>query len=144
MEVGQTSIKYSDDDGRVRVARSFADVPLEVDVRHLPVDEVRARTIAFFASVPRARRRPAALVLALPCEVELDLRVAGCSYPWSAGDPSLIRDILAAAGLHDVPCWVLNDAELAGTSVSLDRDPSKSTLVLTLGLGLGGAYLPPL
>jgi hypothetical protein len=82
------------------------------------------------------------LVLALPCEIEDDLSVAGCSYPWLAGDRALVRDLLAAAELLESPCLVLNDAELAAVSVDLSRARGAGTLVLTLGLGLGGAYLP--
>ncbi|MET0286901.1 MAG: hypothetical protein ABW352_20635 [Polyangiales bacterium] len=139
LEIGQTSVKYSDLDGRVRLARPLDRVPLESASRSLDRALLRARTLEFLASAAQGRRRPASLVLAMPCELGDDLRVAGCSYPWTDGDPRLIADLLALAGLDDVPTRVLNDAELAAVAAQQLCGPH--TLVLTLGLGLGGAYL---
>ena len=139
LEVGQTSVKYSDREGRVRVARPLATVPLESESRALDPALLRAQTLRFFAEAARGRPRPGQLVLAMPCEIEDDLRVAGCSYPWTDGDPHLIRDLLALADFAAVPTLVLNDAELA--AIAAQRCCGPRTLVLTLGLGLGGAYL---
>lgn len=142
IDVGQTAIKYSDAAGRLRLERDLREVPLELDVRDCAeAATFRARTIAFIASALRQRSAPAALVLGLPCEIDADLTVAGCSYPWPAGDRNLVSDILRAAQLERIPCRVLNDAELAALSVSL-LHKDDATLVLTLGLGLGAAYLP--
>jgi hypothetical protein len=138
LEIGQTSVKYSDEEGRVRLPRPLACVPIESDSRAQDQAALRLQTLRFFAEAPRARRLPDALVLALPCELD-GLRVAGCSYPWQDGDPTLIADLLTHAGLAAVPTRVLNDAELAAVSVSRSFGPR--TLVLTLGMGLGGAYL---
>lgn len=142
LDVGQTALKLSDRTGRLRLARPLDEVPLELDARDPErAADFRARTIAFISSAFRARTPPAALVLALPCEIEDDLSVAGCSYPWPAGDTALIREIMQTAQLGHVPCLVLNDAELAAISVDLTRPHEQRTLVLTLGLGLGAAYL---
>jgi hypothetical protein len=142
LDVGQTALKYSDARGRSRWQRSLAEVPLELDARD-PAQQAsyRANTIAFIAA-PLLRAPPlAGLVLALPCEIADDLRVAGCSYPWPAGDRTLIADLLRVAQLSHVPCLVLNDAELAAVSVAAQRPNTGATLVLTLGLGLGAALL---
>jgi hypothetical protein len=141
LELGQTSVKYSDADGRVRVQRPLARVPLESESRMLDRAWLRTQTLQFLAGAARGRRRPEALVLAMPCELTDDLRVAGCSYPWTDGDPQLIADLLALAGLASVPTRVLNDAELAAVAAQQRHGPH--TLVLTLGLGVGGAYLEP-
>jgi hypothetical protein len=142
VDVGQTAIKYSDRDGRLRLERDLARVPLELDVRDSADARLfRKRAIEFIASAFHQRRAPEALVLALPCEVAQDLTLAGCSYPWPAGDHLLVRQLLHAAQLEHVPCRVLNDAELAAISVAIVHARPR-TLVLTLGLGLGAAYLP--
>jgi len=140
VDVGQTSIKVSTADARACLARPL-DVPLELHARDPRLQaRYRANTVAFFASALRAPVPPAGVVLALPCEVADDLSVAGCSYPWLAGDRTLVSDVLQAAQLVDTRCLVLNDAELAALSIA--QQPNvRRTLVLTLGLGLGGAYL---
>jgi hypothetical protein len=143
LDVGQTAIKYSDSRGRRHLPRPFDRVPLELHAREPALlVHYRASVIAFIASAFTGRPAPEALVLALPCEIADDLTVSGCSYPWPAGDAQLVGDILGAVGLADRPCLVLNDAELAAAAVGLGRAPSLSTLVLTLGMGLGGAFFP--
>lgn len=142
IDVGQTALKLGDRDGRARRQRDLNEIPLELDARDPDQAPLyRARTVEFIASTLRARARPDALVMGLPCEIGDDLYVAGCSYPWPAGDATLIADILRSAGLERIPCLVLNDAELAALSVDLICAAHERTLVLTLGLGLGAAYL---
>lgn len=142
LDVGQTSLKYSFQARRRRLVRPLEQVPLELDARD-PVLQPRARanTVAFIASAFADTARPAAIVMALPCEIDDALHVAGCSYPWLAGDPTLVADILITAELADTPCLVLNDAELAALSVQLTHPHRGATLVLTVGLGVGAAYL---
>jgi hypothetical protein len=143
LDVGQTSLKLCFGGHRKRLPRPLGQVPLELHARDpLCQPGFRANTVAFIAGALLHQPPPRALVLALPCEIADDLSVAGCSYPWLAGDPTLVGDILAAAELSHVPCLLLNDAELAAYSVSLTRPPGAATLVLTLGLGVGSAYLP--
>lgn len=119
LDVGQTALKYSDARGRSRWERSLCEVPLELDARDPALHPgYRANTIAFFAAPLLRAPALAGLVLALPCEIADDLSVAGCSYPWLAGDRTLIGDLLRFARLSHVPCLVLNDAELAAVSVA--------------------------
>ncbi|HEY1100749.1 MAG TPA: hypothetical protein VGF99_17550 [Myxococcota bacterium] len=211
VDVGQTSIKWFVNGRTERVARP-AELLLEVDARASRDDvDWRGRCVAFIAGTIRSSflcmtndvRRPAAIVLALPCEIDGDddvasalpvpplpsgrggkgvrqgsegvravgvevvvpassqdgltpqpplpegrggaerrpsLRVAGCSYPWPDHDPHLIADILAAADVVAVPAVVLNDAELAAVSVRV-AGFGVGTLVLTIGLGVGGAFI---
>ncbi|MDP2344766.1 MAG: hypothetical protein Q8O67_27710 [Deltaproteobacteria bacterium] len=126
VDVGQTSVKRFANSGNERLWR--------------PSDLTRASLVSWLASMldPRA----AGIVLALPAEIDDDLQVSACTYPWDDGDASLVGDVLRTAGCEGVPTLVLNDAELAAVSVDLDRRRDQSTLVLTLGLGVGAALLP--
>jgi hypothetical protein len=154
LDVGQTALKLIGPRGRAHLPRPLDQVPLELHARDPALQPTfRANTVAFIAAALAGQPRPDALVLALPCEVADDLTVSGCSYPWRAGDARLVHDILRCAGLLDLPCWVLNDAELAALSVGLAGCPAPAlwsqttpraltTLVLTLGLGVGAAALP--
>ncbi len=49
--------------------------------------------------------------------------------------------MLAAAGLADVPTWLVNDAELAAIGVAERGCIDAPTLVLTVGFGIGGALI---
>jgi predicted NBD/HSP70 family sugar kinase len=99
----------------------------------------RAATVAFLADVLDDDRHPEAVVVGLPCRITDDLVVEGCSYPWRDPDPTLIADVLVAAGLLDVPAWVLNDAELAAVAVAATLPVAARALVLTVGHGVGAA-----
>ena len=141
LDVGQTSLKLSVDGERRRLMRPLQEVPLELHARdRLDAGRCRQRTIDFLASALGAAPHLRALVLGLPCEIGDDLTVSGCSYPWPNGDGSLVQDLLRTARLQHVPCLVLNDAELAAASVALNAGVD-ATLVLTVGLGVGAAYL---
>ena len=78
-------------------------------------------------------------MLALPCEISQTGELGTCSYPWCAGD-TIVPEILAAAGLDEVPTLLLNDAELAAIGVAADPFAAPA-LVLTLGFGVGAALL---
>ena len=148
VDVGQTSIKRSWLGQRSRLARDFRSIPLDVNARtpdiRLPA---RRATVAFMSSALVITTTPTAVVLALPCEIDDQLRVAGCSYPWDDDDTTLIPELLTMAGLADVDVsvLVLNDAELAAAGVAASSSTwsgDAATLVLTVGMGLGAAWLP--
>jgi predicted NBD/HSP70 family sugar kinase len=119
-------------------------LPMASAVSEEALRALRPEVIAFVTGAIGALGVGApAVVLALPCELDAALTAAGSSYPYPKGDPTLARDILAAAGLGDLPAWVLNDAELAAEAAALDpRVPRRChTLVLTFGFGVGAALL---
>jgi len=144
VDVGQTSIKRSWRGQRHRLPRDLQRIPLEVDAR-APAVRVPARqeTVVFLAGALTVTPTPTSVVLALPCEIDDRLRVAGCSYPWDDDDDGLIPALVSTAGLgHEVRVLVLNDAELAAAGVADARTSDGAILVLTVGLGLGAAWLP--
>ena len=135
VDVGQTAIKRSWRGRRERRPRDLVAIPLELNARAPDVRRaVRAATISWLHdAIVDEREPPSWVVLGLPCEIDDDGAVAGCSYPWDDGDAGLIGEL--TAGLS-APCLVVNDAELAAVDTPSDR----RTLVLTIGLGLGAAY----
>ncbi len=144
VDVGQTSVKWFFNDRGGRVLRP-AQATIEVEARlNGTLDIARAAAVEFIGAAISSSfmnmKKPDSLVLALPCEIDDDLAVAGCSYAWPAGDPDVIVDVLARAGLSDVPAVVINDAELAAVSVQ-EAGALPGTLVLTIGMGLGGAFI---
>ena len=148
VDVGQTSIKRFWRGQRTRLARDFQRIPLDMNARTPDVRlPARRATVAFMSSALVITTTPTAVVLALPCEIDDQLRVAGCSYPWDDDDTTLIPEVLTMAGLADVDVsvLVLNDAELAAAGVaasSASWSGDAATLVLTVGMGLGAAWLP--
>jgi hypothetical protein len=95
------------------------------------------------------------LVLALPCELDDQVRPGGCTYAGWDGRASLVLEILESLGdrLRQVPehPWhraeridvlVMNDAELAGQAMlEIQGRERRKTLLLTLGFGPGGACI---
>ena len=152
VDVGQTAVKLMWPGGARRVARDFTRLP--VDERP---DARRALRDFIAGAIVQARAEAHAvdcLVLALPAEVDDALVPSACSYAGLAGDAQLVADVRRLARLDDVPALVLNDAELA--AVTAQREPpdgegnlrtdldgsdgdGETTLVLTLGYGVGGA-----
>jgi predicted NBD/HSP70 family sugar kinase len=59
------------------------------------------------------------------------------------GDANLLPDAMSEADLPDIPVFVLNDAELAAASARVTHDIETVTLVLTIGFGVGGAWITP-
>lgn len=139
VDLGQSRLKVSGAQRRV-YARDLARIPVSMR----PVAGIgRAALVEFVAAALReaaADRRPAAIVLALPCELSPEGMLGTCSYPWSAGD-AIVPEMLAAAGLADVPTVLVNDAELAAIGVAERGAIDAPTLVLTVGFGIGGALL---
>jgi hypothetical protein len=142
VDLGQSRLKVSGARRRV-YPRDLAAIP----VSSRPVDgNGRAALVTFVAAALREAtrdeqgdERPAAIVLALPCEISQTGELGTCSYPWCAGD-TIVPEILAAAGLDEVPTLLLNDAELAAIGVAADPFAAPA-LVLTLGFGVGAALL---
>jgi hypothetical protein len=140
VDLGQSRLKIASEDRRWSHPRDLLAIPIS----GRPVDgRGRAALVKFFAGALReaaAHSAPQALVLALPCEVAANGALGTCSYPWRAGEP-IVPELLAAAGLADLPTWLLNDAELAAIGVAEPSPPPGVTLVLTLGFGVGAALL---
>ena len=128
VDVGQTSVKRFWHKLRERIER--------------PPTPSRAAMVAWLGQVLKTDVRPWGIVLALPAEIDAKLQVGACTWPWPEGDGDLVDEILVAADLSGVPTLVLNDAELAALSVKLAGAPPAS-LVLTLGLGVGAAFVNP-
>ncbi len=139
VDVGQTAVKRQRRGVRARIGRDHARAPLAPDENADGLAVARAATIAFLAEALRDDVPPPAAVIGLPCELDDDLAAGGASYAWAAPDASLVVDLCRAAGLAATPVWVLNDAELAAVAVRASLPPGQTALVLTLGLGLGGA-----
>jgi hypothetical protein len=124
VDVGQTSIKRFGNLGTEKIMR--------------PVGLTRASAVEWIAAALVGETR---LVLALPADIDDDLVLGPCTYPWTPGDGAFVDDVLRAAGCDQADVLVLNDAELAALAVA-PHHPG-STLVLTLGFGVGGALLGP-
>ena len=138
VDLGQTAAKVQVGAHRQRHPRDWTRIPRS------PADLAAAQDAlrAWLVGLLRGLGPLDALVLGLPCELGADGALGPCTWPWADGDDRLIPTILAEAGLQDVPALLLNDAELAAASAALDpRCAHGTTLVLTLGFGVGGAVL---
>jgi hypothetical protein len=140
VDLGQSRLKVSSGAARRVYPRDLEAIP----VSGRPVDGTgREALVAFVAGAlleASAGLRPEALVLALPCEISPEGVLGTCTYPWTPGD-SIVTEILARAGLGEVPGFLLNDAELAAVGVAAREPAAGTTLVLTLGFGVGGALV---
>lgn len=118
IDVGQTSVKiWSSEHGRRRIERA-------------------GRSFGELLAAALEDLEPAALVLAVPCEIGDDA-LGACTYFDQLEFGELQR-------LVPCPTLVASDAELAAASVKQDVPLLKGpTLVLTLGYGVGAALLLP-
>jgi hypothetical protein len=146
-DIGQTAIKLVHGDRAWRIERDLEQAPLRDGVPLAERSSVRRSTLAFLASVLHTSDSPHAsavssLVLALPCELDDAGAPRSCSYCWPDPDRELVDDLRRLTG-H--PIEILNDAELAALAASLDPavPHDATTLVLTIGFGVGGALLEP-
>ena len=136
VDLGQSALKIAWRDGRIALAR---------DMEAIPPNTGRGRSALVnfvgdaLAKVAR-KSPPEAVVLALPCEVSGEGRLGACSYPWAEGD-HVASELLDAAGLARVPTSLVNDAELAAIGVAERGGMPGTSLVLTIGFGVGGALL---
>jgi len=143
VDVGQTAIKVAHRGRCESIARALNRAPLRDRVTAAERIEARASTLAFFAEIfaslmHRLARPPCAdVLLALPCAIAEDGTLGECTYCWDT--PQLLR-AFAGARVH-----LVNDAALATVAAASDpRLVPAPTLVLTLGYGVGAAYLDPL
>ena len=128
VDIGQTAIKAHGPNGR----RWWSRPPLVVG---------RAAALAFCAGGIRSAGPASSLVLGLPCEIDDDATVYGCSYGWRDGDAGFVDEVLDAAGVaDDVPVLLVNDAEMAALAVHTTA--AAGTLLLTVGFGVGAAWMP--
>jgi hypothetical protein len=144
VDLGQTALKVSTPGRRLVVPRPLWRLPLTCPAEG--TEEPRGALRDFVAAAIRQVPGPAdGVVLALPCEVDDDRVPGPCSYVGLEGDRVFVADVLRRAGLSGVTALVLNDAELAAASARLSPHvpPDRTTLVLTLGFGVGAALLLP-
>lgn len=143
VDVGQTAIKVVSRSRRFLYPRDWQVLPPaeQVPPKDYPRQRIALRSFVAAALLRHSRPLPSGVVLALPCDFPGGLPGA-CSYAGLEGD-TFVEEVLAQAGLADVPCVYLNDTVLAALSVRElfgDRLPLL-TLVVTLGFGVGGALL---
>ncbi len=149
VDVGQTAIKVARRGHCTSIPRALSRAPLRDQVAPSEQIEARASTVEFFAEVFASlmRRCPpppcADILLALPCAIAPDGTLGECTYCWDSPDRHLPAELLSAfagARVH-----LVHDAALAAVAaVSDPRLVPAPTLVLTLGYGVGAAYLDPL
>jgi hypothetical protein len=124
VDVGQTSIKVAHVGAESRPqARRRVERPTALDA---------SGVAHFVTSLGRS-----AAVVALPCEIDDDddgVTLGACTY-WPASTPW--------PRVSGVDVLLINDAELAAASVSLESAPTEhaTTLVLTVGFGVGAAIV---
>ena len=156
-DVGQTAIKVAGRAGTFHCPRARG-----VDARE-PARETFAADIAAAAALAMGGRAPAQLVLALPCEVRSagHAVVLGASTYPTEGDGAELADEVArhlldgerpappaALGAAAAPAVLdvvmVNDAVLAAWAFArgpASVAPSRGELVLTVGLGVGAAFI---
>jgi hypothetical protein len=150
VDLGQTGLKVSDGIRRWHFPRDWNRLPMRNEV---PVDrypDQRRELRRFLAEsvgqcAAESTIRVDALVVALPARLDDTGIPEGSSYAGMAGDEALVTDALVLGDLEKSRVWLLNDAELAALSAQLHPELPKgrSTLVLTLGFGLGTALVKP-
>lgn len=135
LDVGQTSIKGKPGQvyPRNMTALPYGDILGKAD---RAIDWIARTLQAMLASAPSY----APIVLTLPAPLDADCVPGENTYGF-AGRRHTVDDILRAANAHHRKVYVANDAELAAL-LALQRS-TWPTLVLTLGLGPGGALVDP-
>lgn len=153
VDIGQCQIKISLADRCFTYPRDFESLPIRPSRGSTETDSgvivsQRKRLQEFVGNSLRDACRstgstPAAMVMALPCEID-DQAVPGTSsYLGTDGNADLILAALRLAALNDCGVMLLNDAELAALSVALSPAASagERILVVTLGFAVGAALL---
>jgi hypothetical protein len=140
-DVGQTTIKLVHRKREWSVPRDLSRAPLRDSV---PLEQrplARESTLQFLASI-LSDSSATRIVLALPCEIRDDGLPRGCTYCWPDPDPDLVVDL---ERLTHRSIEILNDAELAAVAAAYHAmvPEDLTTLVLTVGFGVGGALLLP-
>jgi hypothetical protein len=148
IDVGQTALKLMCAERRALVQRDWQTLPTAASVASDQQTIQRQNLRRFVAEAARSfvqhgSARPDVVVLALPCELDDQGMPGHCTYAGLERDGAFADTMLAAAGLAELPCLLVNDAELAAVSARArwaNQLPPR-TLVLTLGLGVGAALL---
>ena len=136
VDVGQTAIKAAGPRAKVHRARRRS----RADERVALVDDVAA-----VLAETRGDVRPSFVLLAVPCEVAASagrIQLGRSTYPTAGDGIALTTEILARAGCSGVSAAIVNDAVLAAWAISqASPNPSKPRLVLTIGHGVGAAFV---
>ena len=138
-DIGQTGVKLARGEATWRVRRDLARAPLRDDVPLADRAAARASTVAVLAEA-LATTGARQLVVALPCELDAAGQPLGCTYCWPPRDPALLADL---SRLAQAELAVLNDAELATVGAAPKLPRGLTSLVLTLGFGVGAALWAP-
>lgn len=140
-DVGQTAIKLVHRDREWRVERDLVRAPMRDDVPDDQRASARASTVQFLGML-LASNHATRIVLALPCELDEAGVPRSCTYCWRDPDPDLVPELVRMVGCS---IEIVNDAELAALAATahglVPRD--RTTLVLTVGFGVGAALLLP-
>ncbi|MDB4936991.1 MAG: hypothetical protein JWP87_3963 [Labilithrix sp.] len=138
IDVGQTAIKGYGGSGRVHRPRGD---------RSAASRAVFAEDIAAVLAEVCGGRVPSFVLLGLPCEVTVDgddVVLGPSTYPTAGGGVDLVREVLALAGLARTEAAIVNDAILAAWALARRSPcPTRTRLVLTVGLGIGAAVVAP-
>lgn len=146
MDLGQSTLKLSAEGRRRAWPRDFIRLPIRGGSDDPPETAQRTELRKFLTEAVKECLAvipgpPEAIVCALPSRLDEAGVPEGSSYIGMGGDVSLLPDVLADAGLEGTEILVLNDAELAAVSAQLDPRVKAGTLVLTIGFGVGAAFL---
>lgn len=145
LDLGQSTLKISSTDQRRTWTRDLTQLPIRQNQPGSP-NEQRVKLRYFLAAALQEFRSqtstpPEGIVCALPSRLDDTGMPEGSSYIGMGGDVTLLPDALALAGLKRTQILALNDAELAAISAQLDPRVQATTLVLTLGFGVGAALI---
>lgn len=149
VDIGQSAIKISTGSLRFRYERDFSILPA-IGLSDV-VDKDRYRSVLrrFVAeSIHDACSRIGSfkfdsVLFALPCELDEQGIPGSSSYPGMEGEGQFLPKTIRLAGLKVENLFVINDAELAAVSVTLDPQVKQyeKVMVVTLGYGVGGALI---
>ena len=147
VDLGQSQLKIMTSHGRWVFLRDRTRLRVSGNVSTPEVPSQRRRLREFVSLklqlVMAEAGRPEALVLGLPARITVDGSPRSSTYAGMRDDRALPADILRMTGLHDIPLFLLNDAELAALSARCDPRLTSfnKVLVLTLGYGIGAALM---
>lgn len=146
VDVGQSQVKISCESTSKTFKRDFGTLPASSNMAKAATPIYREALCAFIADSIRSfgiAKKPEGIVLALPCALDSCGLPGKCSYPGLQEDLNIVRDMCERAGIINAAVLTLNDAELTACSASCDKRLSgfKTTLVLTIGFGVGCAVL---
>lgn len=146
VDVGQSQIKISCKSTSKTFKRDFGILPVSSNMTETAKLIYREALCAFIADSIRSfdiAKKPDGIVLALPCALDSCGLPGNCSYPGLREDLNIVRDVCERTEIINATVLSLNDAELTAYSASCDKRLSgfKTTLVLTIGFGVGCAVL---